>query len=172
MQIQPAKANDLRELDSLRRRSQEAVGFVPLARLEADSTRDAATLLTGWENGDMVAYLWWTRGRPVAAIQQLVVREDARRRERGLAMVAAAESAMTAPDRYGVACRCRLDLEATAFWEAAGFRRVRLEESGRRGPVVRYYRELRPALLDLGLYLPVHRVTGGGRRGFRLTPAG
>ena len=169
MIVRPAEAGELLELDSLRRRDQEAVGFVPLDRLQADLDRDAMTVLTGWENGDMVGHLWWTRGLPVASIQQVVIREDARRRERGTALVGAALDAMRQDERrYGVTCRCRVDLAATDFWLAAGFKAVRLEESGRRGPCLRLFRELRPTLFDLGLYLPMRGITQGGSRiGFR-----
>jgi len=158
----------LAEMDSLRRANQEAVGFVPFSRWEGVMEHRPETISMLYENGDMVGYVWWTPGIPVAAIQQLVVREDARRFERGTELVARAILRMNHPLRYGVTCRCRCDLESTAFWEAVGFRAIRLEESGRRGPVMRYYRELRPALLDLGEFLPVRgRTPGGQRRGFR-----
>jgi len=161
---------DLKEMDSLRRRNQEAVGFIPLSRYEDEIERSPTQVLTGWENGDMVAYLYWTRGIPVAPIQQLVVREDARRRDRGTAMVdAAIEHMLLDPRRYGATCRCRVDLEAVDFWQACGFKAVRLEESGRRGPCMRFFKELRPALFGLGLYLPFPTNLQSQRRGFRYT---
>ncbi len=168
MTLAYAEAEDLRAMDALRRASQEAVGFVPMSRWEWVTANRAQTMRLLRENGDLVGYIWWTPGLPVAAIQQLVVREDARRYERGTALVDAAIEDMSHPLRYGVTCRCRQDLEAVGFWAALGFEPVRLEESGKRGPVVRFYKSLQPALLDLGSYLPVRGITAGGQRqGFR-----
>jgi GNAT superfamily N-acetyltransferase len=169
MIIRPATLADLEEMDALRKTSQEAVGFVPMSRWEEQVTRAPERLLTGWENGDLVAYVFWTPGLPVAAIQHVVVREDARRDERGTLIVEAALEAMAVnPHRYGVTCRCRLDLEATAFWRDLGFEAVRLEDTGgRRGPALRFYKSIRPALLDLGLYLPNRTPVLAQRRGFR-----
>lgn len=172
MIIRPAASADLRAIDALRRANAEAVGFVPLARWQEQLQRDARCLLTGWENADLVAYIYWTPGLPVAAIQQVVVREDARKSERGREIVtAAAEIMQEDPQRFGVTCRCRVDLESTAFWEALGFVLCRLENTGgRRGPAARYYKALRPALMDLGPYLPQRYQSWGSRTGFRWTP--
>lgn len=166
--IRPVMAKELRELDNLRRSEQEAVGFIPLTRFERQLTSNPWCILTAWDNGDMTGFLYWTPGLPVAAIQQIVVRRDARRDERGALLVNSAIASMAADlRRYGVTCRCRVDLEATAFWEALGFRPCRLEDSGRRGPCIRYFRPFREALLDLSSYLPMHSQTWGNRTGFR-----
>jgi len=165
-----ATYDDLAEMDSLRRANQEVVGFVPMSKWEWHIGNRPRTLLIMRENDDMVGYLYWTAGLPVAAIQQLVVREDARRFERGTALVGSAVMAMEHPNRYGVTCRCRCDLEAVLFWEALGWEKIRLEESGRRGSLWRFYKSLKPALLDLGLYLPQKFTGGGQRKGFRLVP--
>lgn len=161
-------------MDALRHADQEAVGFVPFSRWEREVERDYNTLLVMRENNDLVGYIFWTRGWPVAAIQQVVVRSDARRDERATALVDAAMKEMVTQYRYGATCRCRVNLEATAFWEALGFRVVRLEESGRRGPLIRYYKELAPALFDLGDYLrrPSFGAGAGQRKGFRRLKVG
>ena len=166
-----ATQDDLAEMDALRRSEQEAVGFVPMSKWEWHIKHRPNTLITMRENGDMVGYIYWTAGLPVAAIQQLVIRSDARRFERGSALVAKAIKVMEHPARYGVTCRCRSDLEAILFWPAIGFEIVREEQSGRRGPVLRFYKELKPSLLPLGLYLPEKFKGGGQRQGFRLIPA-
>ena len=169
MIIRAATLADLRELDSLRRAEQEAVGFIPLSRWEEQVNRSARCLLGMWENGECTAYLYWTPGLPVAAIQQVVVRSDARRQERGEAIVRHALNLMGQDTRrYGATCRCRVDLEATAFWESLGFEACRLENTtSRRGPAIRYFYSIRPALLDLGTYLPKRTQTWGMRTGFR-----
>jgi len=152
----------------LRRHCQEAVGFVPMSKWEWHIEHRPKTLITMREEGDMVGYIYWTPGLPIAAIQQLVIREDARRFERGTALVEKAIKAMEYRGRYGVTCRCRHDLEAVFFWLAIGFELIRQEESGRRGPVLRFYKELKPSLMALGPYLPEKFRGGGQRVGFRL----
>ena len=105
-----AVADDLKEMDSLRRANQEAVGFVPLSKLEWHVAHRPRTLIVLREGGELTGYIYWTPGIPVAHIQQLVVREDLRRWERGTALVNYALAAMNHPGRYGVRCRCRIDL--------------------------------------------------------------
>jgi len=162
-----ATEDELAEMDSLRRANQEAIGFVPMSKWEWHVRHRPQTLIVMHENGDMVGYLYWTPGLPVAAIQHLVVRGDARRFERGTDLVEKAIQAMNHLGRYGVTCRCRCDLEAIFFWLAIGFELIRQEESGRRGPVLRFYKELRPTLMPLGPYLPEKFRGGGQRIGFR-----
>lgn len=167
--IEYATHDDLNEMDALRRSNQEAVGFIPLSKWEWHIDYRPRTLIVLREHTDMVGYIFWTPGLPVAAIQQLVIRADARRFERGSELVGKAIEAMNHPGRYGVTCRCRMDLEATLFWPAVGFELVRQEQLGRRGPVLRFYRQLKPTLLNLGAYLPERFRGGGQRQGFRLT---
>lgn len=171
--IVPASLDDLLELDSLRRTEQESVGFIPMSKYEEEVERRKATVLTMRENGDMVGYLYWTRGFPVATIQQVVIRQDARRRERATSLVDAATQEMSEQGRAGVTCRCRVDLDAVAFWEACGFERIRLEDSGRRGPLIRFYKALSPSLLEPSLWLrgPEFGRLAKQRRGFRVVPA-
>jgi len=166
--IYTATLEDLREMDSLRRANQEAVGFVPMSKWEWHIETRPNTLLCMREEGEITGYIYWTPGLPVSHIQQLVVREDVRRWERGTNLVQRAIHLMEHPGRYGVTCRCRVDLEATLFWEALGFELIRQEASGVRGPVLRYYLELKPTLLPLGIYLPEKFRGGGQRKGFRL----
>lgn len=170
-EITLANYDDLASMDSLRRHNQESVGFIPLSRWEWCLSHRPRTLIVMRENGDLVGYIFWTPGLPVAAIQQLVVREDARRFERGSELVDEAIINMENPNRYGVTCRCRLDLDAILFWPAIGFELIRLEESGRRGDVARFYKQLKPSLFPLGPYLPSRFFGGGQRIGFRFLPS-
>ena len=166
--INHATMKDLEEMDKLRKTEQNKVGFVPMSRWEWQVTYRSQTLSVMKEDGEMVGYIFWTPGLPVAAIQQLVIREDARRFERGSELVDQALEDMQDPQRYGVTCRCRLDLEANLFWEALGFEAVREESGGAGGyPLIRYYKELRPTLLPLGLYLPYNVRLKNQRDGFR-----
>ncbi len=170
--VRKAQPADVPAIDSLRRAEQEAVGFLPQSRYEIEASRREPTLLVMLENGDYVGYLFWTPGWPVATIQQVVVRQDARRDERATRLVEAAEQAMLSMGRYGVTCRCRLNLEAINFWSALGYREVRIEESGRRGSLMRYWKELTPALFEVETYLrgPAFGKMAKQRRGFRALP--
>jgi len=167
--IDIATLKDLKEMDSLRRANQEMVGFVPLSKWEWHISHRPTTLLVLREESEITGYLYWTPGHPVASIQQLVIREDLRRLDRGTMLVKALIRLLfDAPSWYGVTCRCRADLEATIFWKILGFELIRVEQSGRRGPVLRYYKELKPTLLPLGIYLPEKFRGGGQRHGYRL----
>jgi ribosomal protein S18 acetylase RimI-like enzyme len=167
MDIMSATLADLPAIDDLRRKDQESLGFIPMSRYELEVERGRSTMISCFENDDLVGYLYWTRGWPVAAIQQTVIRADARRRERATALVDYATDVMVSQGRYGVTCRCRANLEAIDFWKDIGFREIRIEESGRRGPLIRFYRELKPALFDAGDYLRGPGLLVGERVGFK-----
>lgn len=168
-EIRLATHEDLLAIDALRRAEQEAVGFLPLSRYEREVESRRRTLWVLSENGDVVAYLLWTRGWPVATVQQLVVRDDARRIQRATALVDRVRAEMLRQHRYGVTCRVRADLAAVLFWRALGFREVRREASGRRGPCIRFYQGIGPTLFDLGDYLRSAAPGMMQRRGFRLS---
>ena len=170
--IRFASLADLKAIDSLRRADQEAVGFIPASRYESEIQRSCGTILAMTENDDLVGYAYWTRGWPIARIQQLVVRPDARRRERATALVEAVADEAKRHYRYGISCRCRVDLEAIEFWKSIGWREIAIEQSGRRGPVIRFYKELTPALFDLGDYMPPTPVSRqiSMRKGFKFLP--
>ena len=166
MRVRAATLDDLREMDALRRANQEAVGFIPLSKYEQVLNR----LIVAEDGGDLTGFLYWTAGTPLASIQQVAVREDARRAERASLLVAAAISQAQKLGRFGMTCRCRLSLEATEFWPALGFIAVRQEQSGRRGPLVRFAKLFSPSLLSLGDFV---RGPHPGKlifqhRGFRL----
>lgn len=172
MKLLAASDQDLPAMDALRRANQESVGFIPMSKWEWEVKRELETLLILEENGDVIGYIYWLPGWPIATIQQVVTRNDARRREIGTALVNAAIERIKQIGRYGVMCRCRADLEAILFWPSVGFHQVRVESSGRRGPCIRFFQQLRPAVFgDLSAYLPetpigMHKSL---RRGFRFT---
>jgi len=170
-EITIATTADLKAIDSLQRREVEAVGFLPACRYEAEIENNRRTLLIMRENNDPVGFLFWTRGWPVATIQQIVIRDDARRKERATALVEAAAAEMV--NRYGITLRCRANLEAVDFWKAIGFEAIRQEEAGRRNiPLWRFYRALQPSLLLPKDFVRGMKLRGGQRYGFRTTPDG
>lgn len=165
MIIQPATLGDLLYIDSLRRVEQECVGFIPMSRYEREITEHRKRLLVALEDGDRVGFVFWTEGWPVARIQQLVVQRDARRMDRGTALVE--EVIRSIPHHTGLTCRCREDIDGIEFWSALGWQNVGKESGGRRGvPLVRFYRKCWPSLF----HAPVIStpVIMAQRKGFRL----
>jgi GNAT superfamily N-acetyltransferase len=72
----------------------------------------------------MVGYVLLTPGRGAysyAKIQQIAVREDARRLDYGTALISVVKEFCNTFARIGVTLRCRLDLESNKFWNALGF---------------------------------------------------
>ena len=118
MRIRRATVEDITFIDHLRKQESEAVGFIPLVRYEMEIEGERhGSILVCEENSDMVGFIYATHGTDHTHIQQIVIQEDARRRERGLCLVAA----VTRPQDWLVSLRCADDLEAAHFWDALGF---------------------------------------------------
>ena len=156
MILRCASEKDAAGVEALRRANQEAVGFIPFSRYVAVTRDKPCCLLVASDTPETVdGFLYWTPGLPVAAIQQLVVDVNHRGQGIGRLLVVSALRLMVQDScRFGVTLRCRANLPSVGFWQGQGFDVVRSSLSGRRGPVLRLYRELRPALLPLGSYLP------------------
>jgi GNAT superfamily N-acetyltransferase len=76
------------------------------------------------KNDDMVGYVLLTPGKGAysyAKIQQIAVREDARRLDYGSALLHVVRDFCNTFSRIGVTLRCRIDLESNYFWKALGF---------------------------------------------------
>ena len=167
--VRLATTADLAAIDSLRRAEQEAVGFIPMSRYESEIEARRRTLFVMRENNDPVGFLFWTRGWPIGTVQQIVIRDDARRQERGAALIATAAEQMGAEGRKGITLRCRASLGAVDFWRALGFAVVRQEQGGRRGPLWRFYRPIQPSLLEPTDFVRGLGINGGPRSSFRTT---
>lgn len=120
----------LRYIDGLARRNSEALSFIPLPRLEDYFLR--GQILLERENGEPCGYLVHGNHPEVCRIYQACIQYDARRRDHGLALV---RRLVLKADRMGcraVSLWCADDLEANAFWKAAGFTFCGQREGGRR----------------------------------------
>ena len=76
------------------------------------------------KNVDPVGYILLTPGKgsmTYAKIQQIVVRNDARRLDYGSALLAVARNFCETFGLRGFTLRCRTDLESNFFWQALGF---------------------------------------------------
>ena len=86
------------------------------------------------KNNDMVGYILLTPGRGAntyTKIQQIAVREDARRLDYGTALIAVVRDFCETFNRAGARLRCRQDLQSNHFWKALGFKKYGVWEKGK-----------------------------------------
>ena len=168
--IRFAIEKDLAEIDELRRANQEALGFVPFSKFQWHIEKRPGTICVLLENERVASYIYWTAGIPVSKIQHLVVSKDCRGKGYGGQLLNYAIEIMRVPDRLGVACRCRVNMpEAVRFWTSHGFKVIREEiSSGKRGNLLRLYKELQSSSIPLEELVKEKFRGGGQRKGFRL----
>ena len=143
--------------ESLARKNYEAIGFIPRPRLEWYA--DRGQLLTAEENGEPAGFLVFGGGWPVLKVYQACVQYDARRREHGLALVGRLTRIALRRGCHAIALWCADDLEANAFWRAAGFQFAGRRDGGRaRGRVHnRWYLPLDTPQISADLLGEAHR---------------
>lgn len=133
----------------LAKKNYAAVSFIPQPRLEEYQKR--GQLLIATENDEACGFLVYGNGWPTLKIYQACVQYDARRRQAGLEMVERLKKIAIAEDR-DISLWCAQDLEANAFWEAAGFTLSATRKGGAyRGRVHNgWILQTRPRLITLG----------------------
>lgn len=147
----------LRYVLELARKNTEALGFIPAPKLEQYAA--AGQLWMAYENDDPCGYLVFGAGWPVLRIYQACIQYDARRREHGLALLRRLIAYAIAHGYEAISCWCADDLEANAFWQAAGFVWAGQREGGRRrgskhNRWVLWLPHPRQGILPLGVSLP------------------
>ena len=139
---------ELKAIDALQRANSESLAFYPLAALEEDLER--GRLVACEENGELAGYLWHGPVRPGRdiTIYQACVDYQARRRTLGLGMVEELEQLAELAGATGIRLTCGAELEANAFWSAAGFYCTAVDQGGRRRArdLNRYRIDLQPTL--------------------------
>jgi len=124
--VRTATAPDQSFIDKLQKENSYAVGFIQATVWEKyvfGGDRNFMVFICE-KNNDLVGYVLVTPGRKqhsYAKIQQIAVREDARRLDYGTALLAVVKEFCNTFDRIGVTLRCRIDLESNKFWKALGF---------------------------------------------------
>jgi GNAT superfamily N-acetyltransferase len=134
--VRTAIPTDQMFLDKLQNENSYAIGFVPNSYWEKAVWGGIknSVLLICEKNNDPVGYVYLTPGRAphsYAKIQQIAVREDARRLDYGSALLAVVKEFCNTFDRIGVTLRCRIDLESNKFWQALGFGLYGVWQKGR-----------------------------------------
>lgn len=155
--IRSAVESDLMAIDSLRKKDGDCLGFLPLMKLEHIVRRTLDRGRARWryeslwvceDNGDLTGYVLAGFHREGAKIEQICVRQDARRMERALALERVVADESTARLKPRIRCRVAADIESNLFWRAIGYVPVTTvtstwlnqRESKSRRPIVVYDR--------------------------------
>lgn len=136
--VRLARFDDLPAIEALRRADGDALGFVPKAKYEhitlktSDRGRDRwkyEWLIVAVDNDDITGFLLTGFHRDGCKMQQLCVRDDARRMERALRLVGACEDEARKRGSLRIRCRVAADIEANFFWRAAGYEPIAMTTS-------------------------------------------
>lgn len=123
-------------VDKLQKENSFAVGFIQHTIWEKyvwGGERNFVVLICE-KNADPVGYILITPGHgpmTYAKIQQIVVRNDARRLDYGSALLHVARDFCETFGLRGFTLRCRTDLESNYFWRALGFHQYGTWEKGK-----------------------------------------
>ena len=138
-------------LDKLQKENTNAVGFLPITYFEKCiwGGQKNAFVFICTANNDEVGYVYITPGKHLgyAKIQQIAIRNDARRLHYGSALIDVCKQFCERFERVGFTLRCRLDLESNLFWIKLGFCKYGLWEKGKYNPQSRLI-----ASNDINLY--------------------
>jgi len=124
--VRTATEQDRTFIDKLQKDNSHAVGFIQATiwdKYVFGGERNFVVFICV-KNDDLVGYVLLTPGRGAhtyAKIQQIAVREDARRLDYGSALLHVVKDFCNTYDRIGVTLRCRIDLDSNKFWKALGF---------------------------------------------------
>ena len=124
--VRNATATDLLFIDKLQKDNAYAVGFIQRTvwdKYVFGGERNFVVFVCE-KNNDPVGYILITPGLGLGRyikIQQIAVRDDARRLDYGSALLAVVRDFCRTFTRAGATLRCRVDLESNHFWRALGF---------------------------------------------------
>jgi len=134
--VRTSKIEDMSFVDKLQKENSQAVGFIQKTvwtDYVYGGKRNFVVFICE-KNNDMVGYILLTPGRggmSYAKIQQIAVRNDARRLDYGTALIDCVRKFCYKFGRIGVSLRCRKDLESNLFWKALGFELYGVWEKGK-----------------------------------------
>lgn len=120
----------VRYADDLARKNSEALSFIPAPRIEEYAREGQLWVAT--ENDEPCGFLIFGDGWPQTRIYQACIQYDARRREHGMALVAALSARATAMGCTDIRLWCADDLDSNEFWRSAGFQYCASRRGGRR----------------------------------------
>jgi len=123
-------------MDKLMNENSNAIGFVPNTYFEKcvwGGEKNAFVFICE-ANNDEVGFVYITIGKGYgryAKIQQIAVRDDARRLQYGTALIEVCRDFCNNFGRIGFTLRCRNDLPSNNFWKALGFSQYGIWKKGR-----------------------------------------
>jgi predicted GNAT family N-acyltransferase len=123
-------------IDKLQKENSNAVGFIQKTIWEKyvfGGERNFVVLICE-SNADAVGYVLITPGKQsysYAKIQQIAVRNDARRLYYGTALLDVCRQFCEKFNRTGFTLRCRQDLDSNYFWKSLGFEKYATWEKGK-----------------------------------------
>jgi len=124
--VRNSTSADLLFIDKLQKENAYAVGFIQRTIWDNyvfGGERNFVVFVCE-KNNDPVGYILVTPGLSTGRyikIQQIAVRDDARRLDYGSALLAVVRDFCNTFNRAGATLRCRVDLESNKFWQALGF---------------------------------------------------
>lgn len=158
----------LRFWKHLAERERDALGFLPFGSVAR--VAELGRLLIQEASDEPIGFLLHGPPRPIIRVYQTAVRLDARRRDNALALVDRLLAAGVAGGSRACMLHCAADLEANAFWLAAGFTAVgvRTRSTRRQRPQLTWWRSLTGEAIDDQVAELCH---SSPTRGEGLTPA-
>ena len=136
IQVRTATIKDAFLIDKLQKENSYAVGFIQKSiwdKYVFGGERNFVVFICE-SNNDAVGYVLITPGKGAykyAKIQQIAVRNDARRLHYGTALLDVCRQFCEQFHRVGFTLRCRQDLESNKFWKALGFQNYGVWEKGK-----------------------------------------
>lgn len=134
--VRTSTIKDMLIIDKLQKENSNAVGFIQKTIWEKyvfGGERNFVALICEC-NKDAVGYVLITPGMggyKYAKIQQIAVRNDARRLKYGTALLDVCKQFCIKFNRIGFTLRCRTDLESNQFWKSLGFENYGTWEKGK-----------------------------------------
>ena len=134
--VRNAREIDLAFIDKLQKANSYAVGFIQetiWSKYVFGGERNFVVFICE-KNSDPVGYILMTPGKgagQAVKIQQIAVRDDARRLDYGSALISVVKDFCNTFARSGATLRCRTDLESNHFWKALGFTKYGVWEKGK-----------------------------------------
>lgn len=134
--VRNSTIQDMLFIDKLQKDNSYAVGFIQRTvwdKYVFGGERNFVVFVCE-KNNDPVGYILITPGMGVGQpikIQQIAVRDDARRLDYGSALIAVVKEFCNTFGRTGATLRCRIDLESNKFWQALGFHKYGTWQKGK-----------------------------------------
>jgi predicted GNAT family N-acyltransferase len=134
--VRTSTIKDISLIDKLQKENSYAVGFIQKTiwdKYVFGGQRNFVVLICE-ANNEAVGYVLITPGKSsykYAKIQQIAIRNDARRLYYGTALLDVCRQFCYKFYRVGFTLRCRQDLESNSFWKSLGFQNYGIWEKGK-----------------------------------------